>query len=58
MTTAENIEKLTDARDKTAEVYESEAIDEKPDNGNLTTLNTVILGLNNAIKNISSREEG
>ena len=50
----EDIIKLKDARDKIAEVYESQAIDDAPDDGNLTSLNSAILTINNAIKKIEA----
>ena len=52
MTREDDIEKLKDARNKVAEVYESQATDEVADNGNLTSLNSAILTLNEAIKKI------
>lgn len=52
MTNEEDITKLKDARNKIAEVYESQAIDDAPDNGNLTSLNNAILTLNESIKKI------
>ena len=48
----EDINKLKDARNKIAEVYESQATDDAKDNGNLTHLNNSILTLNDAIKKI------
>ena len=48
----EDIQKLEDARDKIAEVYESQATDDIPDNGNLTRLNNTLLSLNESIKDI------
>lgn len=56
MTTEDDISKLKDARNKTAEVYESQATDEIPDNGNLTTLNSCVLSLNSAISIIKTEE--
>lgn len=53
---ATNIEKLESARDKVVQVYEDEAKDEIPDNGNLTTLNNVILGINNSLKYLKTIE--
>jgi hypothetical protein len=44
-----NIEKLKTARKLVVDVYSSEADDDKPDNGNLSILNAVILGINQAI---------
>lgn len=44
-----NIEKLKKARKQVLEVYESEADDNTPDNGNLTILNSIVLGLNQSI---------
>ncbi|KKN09277.1 hypothetical protein LCGC14_1048310 [marine sediment metagenome] len=52
MTREEDIQKLKDARNKIAEVYEAQAIDEAPDDGNLTSLNNAILTLNESIKKI------
>ena len=52
----EEIDKLIDARDKIAEVYESEATDEVPDNGNLSTMNEAILKINMAIKTLKARQ--
>jgi len=43
------LEKLISARDKIAEVYNTEATDDKPDNGNLTQLNEILLKINEAI---------
>ncbi len=44
-----NLKKLEEARDKIAAVYNDEATDEKPDNGNLTLLNDVLLKINELI---------
>lgn len=44
------LQKLTTARDKIAEVYNIEATDNHPDNGNLTLLNEIILKINDAIQ--------
>ncbi len=48
----EDITKLKDARNKIAEVYESQATDNLPDDGNLTSLNSAVLTLNEAIRKI------
>ncbi len=48
----EDITKLKDARDKIAEVYETQATDDASDNGNLTSLNNAVLTLNEAIEKI------
>lgn len=48
----EDILKLKDARNKIAEVYEAQATDDVADNGNLTSLNSAILTMNEAIKKI------
>ena len=55
MATEEDIQKLKDARDKIAEVYESQATDDLTDNGNLTKLNNAILSVNESIKEIQSQ---
>lgn len=47
-----DIEKLIVARDKIAEVYESQATDDIIDNGNLSSLNNALLNLNVAIKKL------
>ncbi|GAF89331.1 unnamed protein product [marine sediment metagenome] len=52
-----NLEKLKDARDKIAEVYEAEAKDEHHDNGNLTTMNDAILHIESAIDTLEKREQ-
>ncbi len=52
MTREEDIQKLKDARDKVAEVYETQATDDAEDDGNLTSLNNAILTLNEAVKKI------
>lgn len=52
MTREEDILKLKDARNKVAEVYEAQAIDEAKDDGNLTSLNNAILTLNESIEKI------
>lgn len=47
----ENINtKLRIARDKIAEIYNSQATDDSPDNGNLTALNEIILKINEAMR--------
>ena len=52
MTREDDIVKLKDARNKIAEVYESQATDDAKDNGYLTSLNNAILTLNESIVNI------
>ena len=52
MASKEDIKKLEDARDKIAEVYKSQAIDDIPDNVTLTKLNNTLLSLNETIKDI------
>lgn len=47
--TVEELDKLKDARDKLAEVYESQATDDLPDNGNLNHLHNGLINVNNAI---------
>ena len=49
MTNEEDVAKLKDARNKVAEVYESQVKDEVADNGNLTNLNNAILTINEVI---------
>ena len=55
MNVQDNIDKLKDARNKLAEVYESEVMDEVYDNGNLTTMNQAIISIEQAIKNLEKR---
>jgi len=50
-----SIDKLRDARDKSAEVYEAEVQDEVFDNGLLDTLNSAIKSLELAIKLLEKR---
>ena len=50
-----NIEKLVSARDKIANVYGEEAVDEHHDNGNLISLHQAIIHLQNAIDSIKKR---
>lgn len=50
-----DIEKLKTARDKVAEVYESQATDDLVDNGNLSSLNNTLLNINIAIKSIEKQ---
>ena len=50
-----DIEKLKTARDKIAEVYESQATDDLVDNGNLSALNNALLNINIAIKKIEQQ---
>ena len=47
-----SIAKLKTARDKLAEVYESEVKDDKPDNGNLSIINNAILSIEDCLKNM------
>ena len=51
----QDIEKLKDARDKLAAVYKNEATDDVFDNGNLSTLNSAILNVENVIKMLEER---
>ena len=55
MTLEDNIAKLKDARAKMAKVYEAEATDNHPDNGNLSQINNAILNLNQAIIELVKR---
>ncbi len=55
MATKGDITKLKDARDKIAEVYESQATDDIPDNGNLTHLNNTLLTINESIINLNKK---
>ena len=57
MTSRENIDKLKDARDKIAEVYESEVQDDIHDNGNLTLMNNAIMFTEDSIQKLKSRLE-
>ena len=52
-----NVEKLITARDKIADVYQAEAIDEYHDNGNLISMHQAIIHLQNAIDSIQKREK-
>jgi len=51
-----DIEKLKTARDKIAEVYQNQAIDDLSDDGNLSALNNALLNLNIAIKKIETQQ--
>ena len=53
----ENRNKLNDAKNKLAEVYESEVSDDKYDNGNLDNINNAIKQTQLAIKELIAREE-
>ena len=44
------INKLKNARDKVVEVYEEQATDDTPDNGNLSSMHNAVLNINLAIK--------
>ena len=57
MSETDNLPKLIDARNKMAEVYESLATDQEPDNGNLTELNDAILRVANVIRMLQSNTE-
>ena len=57
MTTEENIKDLETARDLLAKVYEKEATDNHPDNGNLSNLNNGLLAINNAISELNNKAE-
>lgn len=50
-----NIEKLKLCRNHLADVFHDEVSDDLFDNGNLSQLTTIIQGLENAIKTLSSR---
>ena len=49
MTIEQDISDLKEAREKIAGVYERQAVDNNPDNGNLSGMNTAIMGLGNVI---------
>lgn len=55
------LEALNRARELSVSVYVWESTDDEPDNGNLRTLNEIVLGINNAIiyiNNLPDEEEG
>jgi len=57
MTQEQNdLEQLIKCRRELANVYKTQATDNLPDNGNLTTLNNVILGINKVIAYLESHK--
>ena len=52
----DNLEKLTTARDKLAQVYKDEACDELQDNGNLINMHQAIIHIEQAIQILKKRE--
>ena len=52
-----SIEKLTVCKDKLAQVYKDEVSDDVYDNGLLTLINSAVLSVEQAIKNLNERTE-